>query len=110
MNYSDVQYKYFPTLLLVGLVGTIMSYFGFLWFVNSTEVRFYNQTLHFMIAVFLAWKYHPYRNNYSMSKHDPVIIFAVSLFMIVEYFFEYIISHTPTHTQTHTQPSLQGRA
>ena len=80
----------FQPLLNISLLLTILGYFGLLSFLHISEekVLLYTQIVHFVIALFLAWKFHPFKKTYAPSKHDHVIIFSISFFMILDFFFQ----------------------
>lgn len=87
---ATLENKYFQPLLYSTLILTSLSYLGFVTFIDRSNVVLYSQIVHLIIALFLAWKFHPYRKSYQVSINDHAIIFSMSFFMIIEFGLQYL--------------------
>ena len=72
-------------------------YIGFL-FVNVQYATVFLQFVHVILALFLMWKFHPFKSRYVMNRGDPDIIFFAACFMfsgaVVYFIGDYIKSGT----------------
>ena len=77
MNYV-IYAIYVLNMTLLGF--TVGTHLGFM---NSVYLTSYGNFVHFCIALFLIWKFHPFRKTYVLLKNESDIIFSLSLYIFL---------------------------
>ena len=50
--------------------------------VDANYVNLYTCIIHILICAIIAWRFHPFRSEYTLRPYDPQIIFSVAWFYI----------------------------
>ena len=88
---DDIKYPVFIVLITILHIFYIIIFFG-IFFIDPVYLRWLSTFIQFMIALFLIFRFHPFRTH-ELRKNDDKLIFACgSLLLINTSFTEYIIA------------------
>jgi len=83
MNWDHIVVAFYFSLMFLYYSFLILLYFKILGDVEYKYLYNLNNFIQLFIAVFLLFRYHPFKTKYELSRSDINLIFASACFLIV---------------------------
>ena len=93
-----LQEKVFDFYIYISYFLIIMSFLGISFFKNTTYIGYLDKFVQVYIALFLIWRFNPYRKTRFSSLDRKIAFSAVFLLLTTSILETYIVSYIKSYT------------